>query len=322
MKKIFCAGSFVIDIYTGLINKPVKPGGGVLSGIEVLPGGNAFNVSACLAGLGFPGGGIKCFGTVGDDNAAGFIKDAAEKLGIGCNFDVIKGGNTAKSIILKFKEERSFIVDKGHNKGVPEQKLISGIKKDKPGIVYIGDITGFGKESSKAVKTARSAGVLTYVDHIITGKQSTDILFSSAEGIDILHCNDYEASEITGQTNPRRAVKFLMERGFRVPVITFGGSETVFGFDGEVYSVPVFDISCADATGAGDAFAAGLIKKTADGHNITGGPESFINAVVFGHAAGAACAAERGPARGVNIKNVNTLMTRFGSGIAQRARRI
>jgi sugar/nucleoside kinase (ribokinase family) len=63
------------------------------------------------------------------------------------------------------------------------------------------------------------------------------------------------------------AVRELAARGARSPIVTRGGAGAVAWIDGAVVAAPAFAVEAVDATGAGDAFHAGIADAILDGQS-------------------------------------------------------
>ena len=86
-----------------------------------------------------------------------------------------------------------------------------------------------------------------------------------ADGADLLLPNASEAHALTGDTDPERAARALAER-FGEVVVTLGPAGALWT-DGDAVlraaAAPVDEV--VNSTGAGDAFAAGLLSARAAG---------------------------------------------------------
>jgi len=99
------------------------------------------------------------------------------------------------------------------------------------------------------------------------------------ERVDVLLVSRAEAAEWTGLTSPSEAIRQLGRMGPPVVIQTLGAEGAMVLANGRMTEVPAFPGSPArDTTGAGDAFAAGL---------ITG----FLEGLDWGSAARMGCAA-------------------------------
>jgi len=102
----------------------------------------------------------------------------------------------------------------------------------------------------------------------------------------ILFVNKEEALQLTRKTNVRAALDQLAERAPCV-VVKLGRRGAIAAADNQVVSVPAFELSPVNTTGAGDSFAAGLVHAFLSGRNLYG-------CLVQGNACGALCTLQVG----------------------------
>jgi sugar/nucleoside kinase (ribokinase family) len=89
-----------------------------------------------------------------------------------------------------------------------------------------------------------------------------------AEGAGLLLPNVPEAHALTGESDPERAARALAERLDEV-VVTLGADGALWTDGDEVIRVPAVPVEAVeDSTGAGDAFAAGLLAARLEGAEV------------------------------------------------------
>jgi sugar/nucleoside kinase (ribokinase family) len=80
--------------------------------------------------------------------------------------------------------------------------------------------------------------------------------------------NEDEARALTGEAQPRRQAERLIEAGARTVVIK-RGERGVFVLSGdEAFELPAPPVEVVEPSGAGDAFAAGLILGVLEGWEL------------------------------------------------------
>lgn len=132
-----------------------------------------------------------------------------------------------------------------------------------------------------AAKIAHGAGVRIVLDPAPAAKPPAALL----KLIDVIRPNSSEAQALTGVPvddlqSARRAAKKLLEHGLRAVAIQAGtAGDLIVWHDGE-RRVPRLKVKTVDATGAGDAFAAGFSVALAEGR-------SYAEAGAFANAAAA-----------------------------------
>jgi ribokinase len=106
----------------------------------------------------------------------------------------------------------------------------------------------------RALASARAVGCTTVLNASPLG-ELPDALAGLA---DVLVVNRLEAAALTGVGDPEAAAGRLADRAGGAVVVTLGADGAVLADAGETWPVPPFAADAVDATGAGDAFVAGL----------------------------------------------------------------
>lgn len=78
------------------------------------------------------------------------------------------------------------------------------------------------------------------------------------EASDLIFMNEVEASALSGQEDPERACKDLLEKYSNV-IVTAGKAGSYAGYEGEFIHTPSVECKPVDLTGAGDMFAGALL---------------------------------------------------------------
>ncbi len=314
MTKVLCVGTLVVDIFAEGLDSAVAPNTGFKSPVSHHPGGNVLNVAVDLSKLGVKN--IFCGSIAGDDMFGNMLAGYLEKHKIKSRIKTVKNGQTAKCLILGFKDKsRAFIGDRGSNVCYTAAEVIKLIKKIKPGVFYAGETPSLPNVESglmRILKTAKVSGAITVMDYIISSDKFNGNLLKCGQFTDVLHINDYEARLITGNKAPKQALKFLVKAGFKFCIITCGGDETVFSYNGKMYKTGVLPVKCVDSTGAGDAFTAGIIAKLSmlKGNNVKEklkDEKALFDTIMFASACGALAVTQTGCTGGVSLKKAKEL---------------
>ena len=85
------------------------------------------------------------------------------------------------------------------------------------------------------------------------------------QGFKALKCNRTETVALTGASDPAEAAKILNAKGISEVYVTLGADGVVFGSADDVRHFPALTASVVNATGAGDAFLAGVVHANAVG---------------------------------------------------------
>lgn len=117
----------------------------------------------------------------------------------------------------------------------------------------------------------------------IEGKR--DALLSLLKQVDLLMVNDSEARELSGDYNLARAARWIQEHGPRYVIIKKGEHGAILFTPSSVFFAPGYPLEeVFDPTGAGDAFAGGLMGALARCGSAT--DADLRRAVVYGSAMG------------------------------------
>jgi ribokinase len=120
-----------------------------------------------------------------------------------------------------------------------------------------------------AAKLAKRTGAKVVLDPAPPRKLPNGLV----ELLDVIRPNSSEAEFLTGvhvanTQSARRAAGLLLKRGVKGVAIQTGAGGDLFVWDGGEQFLPHFKVKSVDATGAGDAFAAGLAVGLAEGKSF------------------------------------------------------
>ena len=311
---ILCSGSFVADILVPDLPNIGPPGSLTYApnGIHLSPGGHSSNVSIDLAQLGLEN--VHAVGSVGKDEMGDFLIEQLRNRGVKPIPQVIEDSTTAKNVALLVEgEDRRYIAELTANSLLSSSYLMNTITEVKPSIFYQGTLGGLPdieKNLNYLLQKTQSQDILNIVD-VIMPTNGWDYLKVAASYIDILHANQLEASNLTMENEPIRAVKTLNQMGITLAVISDGQKGVIAATKNHIITMPSYTVTQRDPTGAGDALCAGMInhiytnKLTSE--NIMD-PESIIDTLLIGQAAGAACVTGLGATTSVTKENLETIL--------------
>ena len=320
MKKILCLGTIVTDILSGPFNRGLSFSKFPPPSVEPHAGGNGYNVAAGLVKLGIPGKNTGLCSACGNDTAGALLLESVKKRKIRSFVKIIPGKKTASSLIISFKgDKRHFIGDDSTGRFIKPLPVLKALDFFKPSVFYAGETSAMPRIEKKLpaiLKKAKKRGCLTFVDYIIINSGYSGTVYKAAPYTDALHINEYEAKILCGTRNLKRAAVRLYKSGIKLVTVSSGEKNLIAAHKGILYEIPVFKIKCVDATGAGDAFTAGLIKKI----NFEN-QKQLIDALIYAMAAGAAAVTRKGCTEGIDKKLINTLIKRQSTGIKKRIKK-
>lgn len=261
---VLCLGVVVADIFVPPLERLPAAGELVATGeLLVQPGGCAANVALGLAALGVP---ASVSGRVGQDTFGELLLGELRERGVDIDAVVrADGAHTSTTVILPVRgEDRRYIHTFGANAAfstddVPEDVLAAA------NVIYIGGYLMLRALKQAplvaALKQARERGATVVLDVAVPA--GTESPLASLESLlplaDYFVPNVDEARAITGEREPRRQADRLMAYGAQRVLIKLGERGTYVRSAGHEFEMPAPAVNAVEPSGAGDAFAAGLI---------------------------------------------------------------
>jgi len=329
---VTCAGIMVADIILADLPKVCQPGELVFAprGISLHIGGHAANVPIDLIKLGLGRDEVSTVGTVGKDPYGDFIESILAEHGIQIHIRKIEEAGTAKSVILVVRgEDRRVYHDVGANYFLDPDYVKAILREERPLIFYVG-ATGllgrFDEQLSDVLEVAKAQNCLTFVDPVTPYQHGWEHIREALELVDVFHCNNFEASDMTGISDFREALRSISEEGAKLAIVSTGEKGLVAAAKKIVFEMPAFKVPVVDPTGAGDAFCAGIIQALVEMDKLRDisklSTNNIVDILLRGEAAGAACVTGVGTTTSVTAKKVNELMLQQGPEIRKRAKSI
>jgi sugar/nucleoside kinase (ribokinase family) len=263
-KSVVCLGIMVADV----VGRPVKsfPDTGKLVLVDDMrlhTGGCAVNAAIGLARLGIP---VEVIGKVGRDAFGDFLLTQLERYKVGTT-GVRRDpttGTSATMVMVHPDGERSFV----HYLGANAKLFLGDIDFGQIERSAILHFAGFfvlpgldGQPTVALLKKTRAAGVTIFLDTVWDASgRWIELLAPCLPLIDYFVPSLGEAQKLTGLDRPEDVGRALLDRGVGVVALKMGAEGClVMTGKGEKIRIPAFRVSVVDATGAGDAFAAGFI---------------------------------------------------------------
>ena len=274
---IVVAGDVMADVVVALAG-PVAHGSDTPARIAHRGGGAAANLAVWLARAGAP---VHLIGRVGDDAAGRGVAEELAAAGVAGALQVDPALATGTCVVLvEPGGERSMLPDAGANAALAAVPLPAGATH-----LHVAGYALLHPGSRPAalalLAAAREAGLPVSVDPSSAAPLARAPAFLEwVASVTLLLPNRAETAVLAGTDDPEAAARALTAHAREVVVKL--GAEGALWTDGEaVARVPAPRVAAADSTGAGDAFAAGLLAARRRG----AGPEEAL-------AAGCALAAE------------------------------
>jgi sugar/nucleoside kinase (ribokinase family) len=264
VSRIAVLGDVMVDVVVRL-SEPLARGSDAPAQIRFHGGGSAANTAAWLAAAGAE---PVLVGVVGDDERGREARAGLVAAGVDARLVVDPDLPTGTCLVLVGPDgERTMAPDAGANDALSEGDVFDELRGE-GGHLHVSGYSllraGSRGAAIAAVERASSAGMTVSVDPSSSALLSAEFL-DWADGADLLLPNASEAYALTGDTDPERAARALGER-FAEVVVTLG-PEGALWTDGDAVlraaAAPVDEL--VDSTGAGDAFAAGLLTARVAG---------------------------------------------------------
>lgn len=267
---IVVVGDLVTDVVVVLDSATLATGSDTAASITITGGGQAANTAAWLARAGCP---VTLVAAVGDDPAGRERVAEMTSLGVRCAVRTHPDAATGSVVVLASPGERTMITDRGASLLLDPGHVTSAITSavvTGTGHVHLSGYPLLDPASRPAglaaLAAARARGLTTSVD-----AASADPLrrcggfLDWVRGADLLFCNTDEASALVGGTSPADQGIALSSVARNV-VVKRGAAGAIWCTGGSVVAtVAGPPVRMIDPTGAGDAFAAGLLAAWCSG---------------------------------------------------------
>jgi ribokinase len=255
-------GDVVTDV-VALHELPLTAGCDLPARVSLRGGGSGANTAAWLAASGVP---TAFAGVVGADLAGAARVSELEAAGVRPVVRRAEDAVTGSVVILSSAGERTMLSDRGANLLLSPADVDAGLATGARHL-HLSGYTLLDPASRAAGRYALAAaarsGLTTSVDlaaATIMRRVGAGDLLSWVQGIDLILANYDEAAVLAGDGTPADLAARLA--GWtRHAVVTCGAAGAVWASaGGESAQAPARPVAVVDATGAGDAFAAGVLS--------------------------------------------------------------
>lgn len=266
-------GNVTLDIICKTVDEVPRHASLAFEQVVVSPGGCASNAALGLAALGIE---TALIAHSGDDDAAFLIQRYWQRAGLDVSrVRRVPGKPTGTSVgLVDSDAQPRFIHTSGANATLTVDELDPAeLAEWGAGVLHI---AGFfvlpgllDGRLPAALEAARGAGLFTSLDVVRSPRmQQPQALWPCLPHLDLFLCNDAEAHILTGREQPEEAAAHLRSLGSRAVVVKAGGEGCWLDCDASLDGasrrqwIPAVALeNVVDTTGAGDAFAAGLLAS-------------------------------------------------------------
>jgi sugar/nucleoside kinase (ribokinase family) len=271
--RVLCIGILVADIFVPRLDR--LPEAGELVATDdflIAAGGCAANVAVALGKLGVQAG---VSGRIGDDLFGEIVTRDLRSRDIDTRGILPTAGvGTSKTVILPVaQEDRRYVHTFGANAELTvadvEQSSLDGVE-----VVYVGGYFALPQvradELAPRLQAARNAGAIVVLDVATPAGQEIclDDVRPLLPALDYFIPNVDEGRALTGESEPRRQAERLIDYGASTVVIKRGARGVYAQSRNEELEVSAPHIEVVEPSGAGDAFAAGLILGALEGWSL------------------------------------------------------
>ena len=305
---ITVAGTLVADVVVGPIRAWPDPGkNGDVDYVDIVPGGAVANTGMALAHLGVP---VSACAAVGGDNLGRIVREFVGDWATRNAVKVITSARTTAGIVaVSANSDRSFLTAPGACDQFQltveelETEISSGSRALHIGYAMILPALD-GDPLKKVMHEASRLGALTSLDVTYYDNRPWPDLLKLMPEVDVFCPSLSEAALITGESDPAKAARALVQAGVRNFVaVTNGEHGVLVDIVGEGQEfIPARPVHAVNTTGAGDAFIAGVLAAWHRGFSWR--PAAHIGSLV-------ASVAVTSRLRYENLKNLERLLEEF-----------
>ncbi len=271
---VLCAGILVADVFASPVPRLPNPGELTTTADLILSvGGSAANAAVALRILGHE---VEVAGKVGADMQGDFVIRELGRRGIGvAGIQRSLRCSTSGTIILNvIGEDRRYLHSTGANAEF-ELEDLDFASLDGAKVLYFGGYLALplftAVHLTELLREAKLRGITTVLD--VTMPAGTS--YGLCDVASVLRYTDYflpnceEAARLTGEADPRSQADCLSGLNPECAVvITRGPAGPLAKWRSCFFETPPFRMESVDESGAGDAFAAGLIAAVLRGWEL------------------------------------------------------
>ncbi|MEU4399535.1 carbohydrate kinase family protein [Micromonospora orduensis] len=261
--RVVVVGDVLTDVVAVLAG-PLAAGSDTTAEISLGGGGQAANTAAWVAAQGVP---VTLVGAVGDDEAGRDRVAELDRAGVDCAVQRVADVPTGTVIVLAGDDERTMVTQRGANLRLSAEHVERALAAlPDAGHLHLSAYTlldaGSRGAGLRALAAARERGLTTSVDAASAAplrRVGAAAFLTWVRDVDLLLVNADEATVLAGGLDPAAQGRALSATARRV-VVKRGAAGAVWVDRGSVVSVAAARrVAVVDVTGAGDAFAAGLL---------------------------------------------------------------
>lgn len=282
-KAIAVLGNVTLDIICKTVNDVPRYDSIAFQEAAVTPGGCGSNTAI---GLAREGKAVYLIACTGDDDAGDILNQTWDRMGVDTRFvqRFKKQGSGISIGLIDSDYQPRFIHTSGANANLRPESLKPVILKELevqllhvagyfvlPGLL----VPGF----EDVLSLAQECGIFNSLDVVTSpAMESPECLWPLLPFLNLFLCNLREAEILTGYDDPESASAEFHAKGAAAVIIKLGSKGCWLSESGQGLLIPAPQVeNVIDTTGAGDAFAAGLLTALRKGENLTGACQAGVH---------------------------------------------
>ncbi|MEU4469963.1 PfkB family carbohydrate kinase [Micromonospora sp. NPDC023888] len=261
--RVVVVGDVITDV-VAVLSGPLAAGSDTGAAISIGGGGQAANTAAWVAAQRVD---VTLVGAVGDDDAGRDRVAELERAGVDCAIERVEDVSTGTVMVLAADDERTMVSQRGANLRLSVahvERALAAVPD--AGHLHLSAYTlldaGSRDAGLRALAAARERGLTTSVDAASAAplrRVGAAAFLSWVRDVDLLLVNADEATVLAGGLDPAAQGRALSATAWRVVVKRGAAGAVWVDRSAAVWVAPARRVAVRDVTGAGDAFAAGLL---------------------------------------------------------------
>ena len=271
--RVLCVGILVADLFVPPLER--LPDAGELMATDdflLQPGGCAANSAIALRRLGVP---VAVCGCVGIDLFGDYLESVLAERGIDTTLvSRTRGHPTSKTVVLPVVgQDRRFVHTFGANAalsaGDVSTKALAAAE-----VVYVGGYLVLPSllqdELAERFGRARASRTTVLLDVVAPAGRRVSLgdVAALLPLTDYFLPNEDEARALTGERDPYRQAGTFIDAGASVVAVKMGARGVLVRSSTETFEMPAPPVRVVEPSGAGDAFAAGLVVGILEGWGL------------------------------------------------------
>ena len=254
--------------------------------LQTAAGGSAANT---VYGISQLGGRAGFCGKVANDRLGALYTAHMQQSGIVFNAKPVQGMTGTCVVLISEDAQRTMLTCLGVSGEIDYEDIDEELLRHSRYIYlegYLFESECAARTMLRAVAFARKNGVkvaLTASDANCVDRHRDLLVHLIRNDVDLLFANTREARALSGADNNNEALRML-SGWCECVAVTDGENGSMVSFNGEVTKITPYSVSALDTTGAGDAYAAGLLYGIIRDRTVSesGVVASFFSAKVVG----------------------------------------